>query len=618
MAWDTSRLSETSVSVEAAAGQRGDYARPTARQARDQTVAALLGRAGTRLCMLGPAFAVHAGQLTALRQRLEEGRFHLAVLGQFKRGKSTLLNALLGEAVLPTAVVPLTAVPTFIVAGTSRRVRVHFQAGRGPEEFHAPSAADATEIIFRFVAEAANPRNRLGVSHVEVFHPAPILTNGVVLIDTPGIGSTFQHNTEAALNFLPQCDAAVFLVSADPPITQAEVEFLRAARAKAPRLFFVLNKVDYLSEAERREALDFLKDVLREHAGLSGEAPVFCVSARMGLEARQRGDSVLWARSGIAAVEAHLVDFLATEKAATLSEAVVRKARNIVAEVVLRLRLTVRSMRMPLQDLQERLQVFEERLAEAGRERSAAQDLLTGDRKRLHELLERHADALRHEARGHFAGVVRHAVAEVASQTHAENAARGVLVETVPAFFERRLGETNALFRSRMADLLRAHDGRVTALVETVQRTAADLFEVPHVAAAGSDPIEPSETPYWVTHAWDLAIQPVSQGVIDRLVPAGVRQRRVMIRLLALVDALVIRNVENLRWSIFQTVEETFRRAAQRLDERWEEAMLATRGALAAVSARRTERATTVSAEARRLEAEIEELAEIADQLGRE
>ncbi|MCG0278649.1 MAG: dynamin family protein [Thermanaeromonas sp.] len=94
------------------------------------------------------------------------------------------------------------------------------------------------------------------------------LGQGVVLIDTPGIGSTFQHNTETTLKFLPQCDAAVFLLSADPPLTQAELEFLQAVRSQIAHLFFILNKVDYLDTQEMSSLLHFVKKVLQEHAGI--------------------------------------------------------------------------------------------------------------------------------------------------------------------------------------------------------------------------------------------------------------------------------------------------------------------------------------------------------------
>jgi ABC-type uncharacterized transport system ATPase component len=76
---------------------------------------------------LGPALEDKAQALAGLHQRLAEGRFHLAVLGQFKRGKSTLLNAKLGEDILPSSVIPLTAIPTFIRHGAVRSIQVHFQ-----------------------------------------------------------------------------------------------------------------------------------------------------------------------------------------------------------------------------------------------------------------------------------------------------------------------------------------------------------------------------------------------------------------------------------------------------------------------------------------------------------
>ncbi len=84
----------------------------------------LLGEALRVVDCLGGPFSGDSERLLSLRARLEEGRFHLAVLGQFKRGKSTFLNAFLGEALLPTSVVPLTAIPTFVEYGPEVRIRV--------------------------------------------------------------------------------------------------------------------------------------------------------------------------------------------------------------------------------------------------------------------------------------------------------------------------------------------------------------------------------------------------------------------------------------------------------------------------------------------------------------
>lgn len=176
-------------------------------------------------CVLSPSAsqAKLLESLDGLRQRHAEHRFQLAVLGQFKRGKSMLLNALLGADALPTGVIPVTAIPMFLQAAPTARLRVTFIACR-IEESDADGPAALRQRLTAYVTEGANPRNMLGIARVEVFLPSELLARGVVLIDTPGVGSTFHHNTAAADAVLPECDAALFVVSADPPITEVEVD----------------------------------------------------------------------------------------------------------------------------------------------------------------------------------------------------------------------------------------------------------------------------------------------------------------------------------------------------------------------------------------------------------
>jgi predicted GTPase len=168
-------------------------------------------------------------------------RLQVAVLGQFKRGKSTFINALLGIAVLPSAVVPATAIPTFIAWGPALLIRVTYQDSRPADEFRPATPSEAQEALRQWVTEEGNPKNRRGVKRVDLRLPANILRAGMVVIDTPGIGSTLQHNTDTALQVLPECDAALFILSADPPITQAELAYLAQVQRHAVRVFFVLN-----------------------------------------------------------------------------------------------------------------------------------------------------------------------------------------------------------------------------------------------------------------------------------------------------------------------------------------------------------------------------------------
>ena len=571
----------------------------------------VLGWAISLVHALGADFAGDDQHLGELKNRLAQGRFHLAVLGQFKRGKSTLLNALLGQEVLPTSIIPLTAIPTFIRPGWELQARVLFQDDRDAEEFVAGNAKQLNEFIARFVTESGNPKNRLGVSQVEVTHPAALLGKGVVLIDTPGIGSTFRHNTEATLNFLPQCDAALFLVSADPPITEVEVEFLKQVRSKVARLFFILNKVDYLSDEERRAALEFLRKVLAEQVGVPAETPLFCVSARQASEARDKGDQTLWAASGLEKVERHLVEFLACEKATALREAVGRKAADVVADVLMRLRLAMRSLQMPLEELRHRLEVFERKLQEVQQQRLAAGDLLAGDRRRMHEFLEEHAEQLRAKALRYLEGVVKESLARNSGEDANEGSVQAALAEAIPGYFEHQTGLTTELFRKRMEEVLRPHQDRADELIEAIRRTAAELFDVPYHAPESGRAFEMVRQPYWVTHKWSSRLSPIPRGLVDRLLPAGVRKRRIQKRLIEQIDSLVISNVENLRWATYQSIDQTFARFGSALDGRLADTTAATHGAIRAAMDRRQQQSEAVSQEVSRLKTAVDELAKV-------
>lgn len=566
-------------------------------------------------CLTGPDLRLEAAcrKLESLKERLWQERFHLAVLGQFKRGKSTLLNALLGAELLPTAVLPLTAIPTFLLWGSEARVRVVYQKGHS-EEISFSRPEDLSSFIAQLVTEEGNPKNLKGIAAVEVHFPSPLLREGVVLIDTPGIGSTFRHNTEATLNFLPQCDAALFLVSADPPITEAEVEFLQAVRAQVAHLFFVVNKIDYLSERETASLKEFLKKVLREQVGMEEVPVIFCVSARQGLEAKKAGDPHLWALSGMQEVENHLVDFLARDKKRVLQEALARKAADVLAEALMQLELTVRSLQMPLAELEERLKLFEEKLQEAERQRVLVGDLLAGDRKRLVAFLEEQAEALRENARAYFESIVQEYATRTGDRFH-EQEIRQALAEAIPGFFARELQEISSVVEQRLADVLQPYQKRAEELVEAVRKAAAELFAIPYQAPLASDTFERKRQPYWVTHKWESGLSPFAEGFLVKLLPPGQRRARMIHHLRQQVESLVLHNVENLRWATLQNLEAALRHFETALDERLQSTISSTHGAIQAAHAKRSQQAQEVDRQIAGLLSRIEQLREVRSQL---
>jgi len=584
--------------------------------AAGDSLAALLREARAVLAEGGCDFVSCRKEIEECAARLRTGRFHLAVLGQFKRGKSTLLNALLGERILPSAVVPLTAVPTFVSFRAEPGVTVAFEGKAERKTFESLSAEEAAEVLASFVTEKGNPGNEKGVAWVELGHPAPILAGGLVLVDTPGIGSTFKHNTEATLNFLPRCDAALFLLSPDPPVTEAEAAFLREVKKKVKRIFFILNKTDYLGEAERKEMVGFLEEVLAARAGMK-EVRLVCVSARDGLAARLAGDEEGWRRSGMAAVEEFIRDFLVHDKAAVLQDALASKAADVLDRAVMQVELHVRGLRMPLEEVKRRLGEFDVKIREIREERVRVQDMIAGDRKRMHESLNEYAAALRERASAYLEGVLaeREARAHGAECGYAELA--GAAAEAVPGFFEHELGRAEEVFGGKMRRVLGSHEERARRLAAAVRRAAADLFEIPYHEADAAGIFEMVRKPYWVKHKWSAGLGLLPPGLVERILPPSIRRARIRARIRAELEEVVLRNVENLRWATYQSVEHTFRRFSRTIDERLEETVAATRGAVAAAVKRRAEHASSTAEDLRRLDSLHRRMSALRDRLAR-
>ncbi len=205
-----------------------------------------------------------------LASRISEGRFYVACIGQFKRGKSTLINALIGDAVLPVGFTPVTAVPTVIRFGEKRKARLQGEDG---------SWADVSvSDLNQYVSEEFNPENTKGVRGVEVFVPSSLLAGGMCFVDTPGLGSVFTGNTAATHAFIPHIDAALVVIGADPPLAGEELGLVEAVAQQVQDIVLVLNKADRTTPEEKAAAMDFADRQVRKRLQ-RGLGPILEVSA---------------------------------------------------------------------------------------------------------------------------------------------------------------------------------------------------------------------------------------------------------------------------------------------------------------------------------------------------
>jgi len=245
-------------------------------------------------------------ELREVSAKLAGDRFNLVVVGQFSRGKSTLMNAILGKAYLPSGIVPVTSAITAVSYGSKERVVL--RAGDSMLTGEIPIGE-----LAKFVTEQSNPGNRRGITMAEVQAPVEILRRGFFFVDTPGLGSAVRENTATTLNFLPEADAIVFVTSCDAPLTHAELAYLRECRAQVRSLFVVLNKTDLAGPEEREQILSFVESKVREELSAPAQR-VFAVSAREALDAKVGGDANRLAQSGLPDVEEELIQYLTLRK----------------------------------------------------------------------------------------------------------------------------------------------------------------------------------------------------------------------------------------------------------------------------------------------------------------
>ncbi len=308
-----------------------------------------------------------------LREKIETNIFNLVVVGQFKRGKTSLINALLGADILPVAVVPLTSIATIMTYGEALRIKVFFTNGR--------IAEIRPESLTEYVTEKGNPKNIKEVSEVVVTFPSPYLKDGVRLIDTPGVGSVYQHNTDVAYQYLPKSDAALFLLSVDQPMSRAELDFLKDVKEYSNKIFFLINKADYLSESDLKESIDFSKNVLKEAMG--AEVKIFPISAKLALEGQIKGSDELLERSNLPAFSAILNKFLMEEKGNVLILSVANNLLRILSQARLELELELKSLVTPLDELKKKIDAFENKKREVMTEKQDFDILLDGEVNRL-------------------------------------------------------------------------------------------------------------------------------------------------------------------------------------------------------------------------------------------
>jgi hypothetical protein len=529
-----------------------------------------------------PDLAIEA---QVLAERTAAGRFYVACVGQFKRGKSTLLNALVGRPILPVGVVPVTSAVTVLRFGPELRARVRFVRGQW--------RAIEVDALAQLVSEAENPENAKGVAAVEVMLPSPLLASGMCLVDTPGIGSVFAGNSAVTREFVPQIDAALVVVGGDPPISGDELNLVADVSRHVGQIIFVLNKADRLDESERKQAVDFTRKITADRLG-HATGPLLEISATERLAGRETRD---WRR-----LESQLLQLAKGSGAQLARTAQTRGLQLLGARLLRELDEHLGALRRPLGESEQRIATLKQCADEA---ETALRELglrLTAEQERINR-----AFAARREG---FVGRAipearRELVARLREAGERGPALRRRAIALAQELAERRIEPQLADEDHAAAELYRDSMGRFVDLANDfftrlARSGAPGLTDLPGTLAAA----DLSRERHFFRHEL-LAIVPQSiwTRLVDRLRP----RRRALAAIAAAagnyLERMIDTNGARIQNDLVERVLESRRRLESRIRTRLQEASSSAERALIRARARHAEGADAVRAEVERIQA---------------
>ena len=240
-----------------------------------------------------------------LKQDIQNDFYTVVVLGEFKRGKSTFVNALLGKSLLPMNILPETATINAIMYCDTPTVQVVYKDGS------LKQGEAASEYLEQFSARQ-EVNEAKDVRYIKIGYPSALLKNRVVLVDTPGVSDLDEQRCDITYEFIPKANAVLFLLDANSPLKKTEKDFIeeRLLPQGIQHIMFLLNKYDAVDE-EEEEDNDLLENTRKRLSNaFQRDIPVYPVSARWALEGLEQENESLVEASQICRIRAQLEKML--------------------------------------------------------------------------------------------------------------------------------------------------------------------------------------------------------------------------------------------------------------------------------------------------------------------
>ncbi|WP_302496030.1 dynamin family protein [uncultured Flavonifractor sp.] len=301
-------------------------------------------------------------------KRMANDNFNVAIVGEFKRGKSTVINALLGKNILPVDVLPTTATLNKITYNVTPFVTVEYKDGR-KEQIGIEELDNYVTKLTRESEERAKT-----IKEAVVYYPINYCKNGVTIIDTPGLNDDAAM-TEVTMSVLPTIDAALMVIMAQAPFSESERDFLESKiiTSDLGRVLFVVTGIDLLDEEDVDRVLENIKRRIQEHVlkkaesvyGVDsreyqtyqrklGNINLYGLSAKKALKAKVKGDVQMLEDSCFPTFEAALEKFLSEERGAITLSVPVSRIKTASMELVKAIQLRMSSMDMMASEFEKK------------------------------------------------------------------------------------------------------------------------------------------------------------------------------------------------------------------------------------------------------------------------
>ncbi|ACM61331.1 dynamin family protein [Caldicellulosiruptor bescii] len=406
---------------------------------------------------------------SSIEEKIKKDAFYLVVLGQFKRGKSTLINYMLGTNLLPTGVLPLTSSITKIYYSPEVKIDVIFNNGVKKE-----IPVDKLEL---YCTEKRNPKNQKGVDTIEIGYPFDFLNRDVVIVDTPGIGSIYQHNTDVTYEFIDKSDAVIFVLSVDPPITEVEKQFLLKIAESVDKIFFVINKCDLTNRNELEEIVTFTKNVIRDITKKEN-INIFPLSAKMALEGKVQDRREVIKKSGIEIFEEELKRFLRNEKEKVQFLSNLKSLDSFLEVCRTFLESDMKLKVMPLKQLEENIEKFDEFLDKINRNKIEIyklfkvemNDILTSFDEQIEKIKKEITINITKKVKDYYPSIAR--FKRLKQKEYLER----YLEEAIVQEFEFQKRGLEKYVEDQFAFLLSRYCEKINELIKSIKDTAKELF----------------------------------------------------------------------------------------------------------------------------------------------